>query len=251
MCGIAGAIVYDEKQARLDCLLAAVNASAARGEDSFGVIRWSPGKGFKRFAVLERKEQNWLTAVGKPSPGELTIYLHTSRAEPTTEWRQKKSDLDIPPFVNEGIAIAHNGIIANDDELVVEYNLSRVSPIDTAVLPPLVARIGVWKTVAAIKGGAALAILDSRQGILVLCRNFMPLVLAWEPGIVCFASEVSFFPDATQPFRPYQTWKLPPYMGIELSFRGYRGPVTWGDVPVWKENELWQPFPTLSWRNNG
>jgi len=251
MCGIAGAIVYDSKQAQLDCLLAAVNASATRGVDSFGIIRWSPRRGFKRFAVLGRNGQDWLKEVGKPSSGEPTIYLHTSRAEPTTEWCNEKSDSDIPPFIYKGIAVAHNGIISNDDQLAVEYNLTRVSSIDTAIVPPLIAQIGVWKAVAAISGGTALAILDSLRGVLVLCRNFMPLIAVWEPGIVCFASEASFFPDANKPFKSYQTWELPPFTGIELSSRGYRGHVNWGEIPTWKDDESWTPFPVLGWRYNG
>lgn len=249
MCGIAGAIVYDEKQARLDCLLASVNASEARGEDSFGIIRWSPGNGFRRFATLNRLNRDWLGEVGKPNSGEPTIYLHTSRAEPTTEWRREKSDSDIPPFVDKGFAVAHNGIIANDDELEINHNLSRISLIDTAVLPPLISQIGVWEAVASIRGGAALAIVDSQRGVLTLCRNFMPLVMAWEPGIVSFASEAGFFPAASMPFKSYQLWELPPYTGIELSAQGYRGLVTWGDVPTWKsDDEGWLPFPALNWR---
>jgi 7-cyano-7-deazaguanine synthase len=185
--------------------------------------------------------------VGPPAADEPTVYLHTSRAEPTTEWRQEKTDTDIPPFVDEGIAVAHNGIIANDDDLAENYGLDRVSSIDTAIVPPLVARLGLWAAVAALKGGAALAIFDERRMVLALCRNFMPLVLAWEPGIVCFASEAGFFPEARRPFRTYQSWELPPYSGLELAGRGYRGPVTWGEQPQWKDEEAWQPFPNLQW----
>ena len=247
MCGIAGAIVYDASQARLDCLLSAVNASETRGEDSFGVIRWSQGMGFNRFAALKRNGVNWLEEVGKPSTVEATMYLHTSRAEPTTEWRQQKYDADIPPFLGEGFAVAHNGIIANDHSLAMEYGLKRSSTIDTAIVPPLAARLGVWPAIASIVGGAALAILDSRRGVLVLCRNFMPLVIVWEPGIVCFASEAAFFPGFDHPFKTYQHWDVPPYTGIELSSRGYRGPIPWGAIPGWGEGDAWQPFPTLSW----
>ncbi|MFZ4857829.1 MAG: class II glutamine amidotransferase [Desulfuromonadaceae bacterium] len=251
MCGIAGAIVYDQQQARLDSFVTAVNASASRGMDSFGVVRWSPASGIRRFAVLRRDDRDWLEELGRPAAGEPTIYLHTSRAEPTTEWRQEKKDFDIPPFIDKGIAVAHNGIIANDHTLALNYGLSRISAIDTAVLPPLIAKIGVWEAVAAIQGGAALAILDTHHGILTLCRNFMPLVLAWEPGIVYFASEAGFFPDYASPFKKYQTWELPPYTGIELSVKGYRGPVLWGDQPAWGEGESWQSFPELRWRDNG
>jgi 7-cyano-7-deazaguanine synthase len=240
--------VYDPSVARLDCLLGAVEASARRGIDSFGIVRWSASTGFRRYGRTGSGNGDWLDIVGAPDSGEPTIYLHTSRAEPTTEWRSEKSELDIPPFVDQGFGVSHNGIIANDDELAIQYALPRISPIDTAVVPPLIARLGIWPAIAALRGGAALAIIDAAQGVLALCRNFMPLALCWEPGVVCFASESEFFPNAAQPFRSYQVWELPPYTGLELSVKGYRGPVAWGDVPTWHDAAAWRPFPQLSWR---
>jgi len=247
MCGIAGALIYEPGAARLDCLLAAVDASAARGEDSFGVVRWSPSEGFRHYGRPGRERNGWLDAVGGPAADEPTVYLHTSRAEPTTEWQQNKTDEDIPPFIAEGIAVAHNGIIANDEELANRYRINPASQIDTALLPPLVSRLGVWRTVANLKGGAALAIFDSASAQLVLCRNFMPLVTTWQPGIICFASEADFFPGTGAPFPPYQLWELPPFTGIELSARGFRGPFAWGKQPQSGDDAAWRPYPSLRW----
>jgi 7-cyano-7-deazaguanine synthase len=247
MCGIAGALIYDQKAARLDCLLAAVDASAARGKDSFGVVRWSPSMGFRHHGRLGHARDGWLDIIGWPEPDEPTVILHTSRAEPTTEWQRDKTDKDIPPFVVEGVAVAHNGIVANDEELASAYRIARVSQIDTAVVPALVARLGVWTTVAKLKGGAALAIFDSASARLVLCRNFMPLVLIWEPGIVCFASEAGFFPGAGSPFPSFQLWELPPYSGIELSARGFCGPFEWGERPEPRNERDLRPYPSLKW----
>lgn len=249
MCGIAGALVYDPNAARLDCLLAAVEASAARGEDSFGVVRWSPSTGFRRHGRVGLAPQDWLDAVGRPEADEPTVFLHTSRAEPTTEWIREKTDRDIPPFVVDGIAVAHNGIVANDEELARTHQIARVSPIDTAVIPALVSRLGIWRTIATLKGGAALAIFDSASTRLVLCRNFMPLVLIWEPGIVCFASEAGFFPSARDPFPPFQLWELPPHTAIELSAEGFCGPFAWGEDPEQITDRRWRPYPSLKWSN--
>ena len=246
VCGIAGALIYDSSTARLDNFQAAVNGSASRGVDSFGMVRWSPSIGFRHQGRLGPGAVGWLDAIGRPAADELTIYLHTSRAEPTTEWQKTKTGSDIPPFVDEGIAVAHNGIIANDDELAKKYDIRRASLVDTAVLPPLVARIGVWQAIASLKGGAALAVFDSRSESFVLGRNFLPLAIAWEPGVVCFASEARFFPNFDQPFRQFHLWELPPYSAIELSAGGFHGPFVWGDLPS-PENESWLPFPSLKW----
>jgi 7-cyano-7-deazaguanine synthase len=251
MCGIAGAFVYDAEAARLGCLKAAVMASASRGEDAFGVVRWSPSTGFRRIFRQGRYAGDWMKEIGEPIPGELTAYLHTSRAEPTTEWRKEKRDIDVPPFVDKGIAVAHNGIIANDSMLADEYGLERISHIDTAVVPALVAQIGVWKAVAALTGGMALAVFNSQDRSLVLCRNFMPLVTAWLPGVVTFASEAAFFPEADKPFREYQQWDLPPFSSIEISEHGFRGPIPWGQSPEESSSTAWTHFPSLCWRSNG
>jgi 7-cyano-7-deazaguanine synthase len=262
MCGIAGALVYETRAARLDRLVAAIDVSASRGQDSFGVVRWSPSTGFRRFAHVGPARSpvssspdgqvgtwfpGWLDAVGFPERDEPTIFLHTSRAEPTTEWVRHKTDADVPPFVADGVAVAHNGILANDGALERAYGIDRLSMIDTAVIPPLVARNGVWRTIASLRGGAALAIFDSRSERLVLCRNFMPLVLTWEPGIICFASEAAFFPGARDPFPPFHLWELPPFSTIELSVDGFAGPFAWGQQPELRDPPDWRPFPALEW----
>jgi 7-cyano-7-deazaguanine synthase len=252
MCGIAGALVYDPGIARLDCMLAAIDASAARGQDGFGVVRWSPSSGFRKYGRHVCGPHDWLEQLGRPESEELTLYLHTSRAEPTTEWRREKAESDIPPFVDEGVAVAHNGIISNDEELIRRYDLHPISPIDTAIIPPLVAQLGIWDSVQALKGGNALAIFDSRREALALYRNFLPLVLTWEYGIVCFASEASFFPEAQRAFRGYQRWHLPPFSAIEISAQGFRGPMEcdYGRAAP-AENHAWCPFPELHRRNHG
>lgn len=250
MCGIAGAFIYDAAQAQLDVLVGAVAASASRGEDAFGVVRWSPSTGFRRYARHGRGGAEWLDELGRPGADELTVYLHTSRAEPTTEWRSEKRLNDVPPFVDHGIAVAHNGIIANDDALAKTYDLARTSTIDTAVVPPLVARLGVWEAIAALRGGSAMAVFDARAERLVLCRNFLPLSVAWQPGAVVFASEAAFFPGVDRPFKSFQTWDLPSFSCLEVSADGIRGPVAWGGSGA-PADAAWEPFPPLCWRPHG
>ena len=239
MCGIAGAFVYDSKMANLDLFYEAVKASRGRGTDSFGVVEWTPSSGwfeFRRFqATIDDCIEDLKTEDG-------ALYLHTSRAEPTTEWKKKKTERDIPPFKGGHIAVAHNGIISNDHELVKQYDIVRQSNIDTTILPELIGRIGVWRTIRELKSGNALGIIDVERGRLYLCRNFLPLVIAWQPGIVAFASEAKFFPGSDELFPSFRLWILPPFSAMEFSFKGYRGPVQWGFIPDFDENE-WKPYP--------
>lgn len=250
MCGIAGALVYDPRVARLDRFVDSVSASAARGEDAFGVLRWSRGTGWREFRTLRRAHGNWPQSIGGLTLDEPSFYLHTSRAEPTTEWKAEKTLDDVPPFRSDVIAVAHNGIISNDDEIAMRYGLARRSRIDTSILPPLIEKVGLWQAVAELQGGSALAMLDTRQSVLYLCRNFMPLVVLWEPGSVCFASEMHFFQGANEPFAPFRIWELPPYSCLELDAQGYRYPIPWGASIRPDELPPRRPFPLLSWSTN-
>lgn len=239
MCGIAGALVYGN--ARLDLFFDAVRACRSRGEDSFGVVRWSPADGWKEVRRFSCTVDECLPlSCNQPSP---QFYLHTSRAEPTTEYQKLKSETDIPPFRTASIAVAHNGIIANDRQLACRFGIRPSSRIDTAIMPDLIDRIGFWRALRHIEGGCAFAVIEAAQNTLYLARNFLPLTMVWQPGVISFASERSFFADAGRPFPPYRIWDLPPYTGIELSPAGYRDPVAWGTIPDSSSSRAWNRYP--------
>lgn len=242
MCGIAGAIV--SRNELPDIFLCAVSACRTRGEDSFGLLRWSPDYGWKELRRLSCSLEECVAFFddGSPPPH---YYLHTSRAEPTTEFQPQKTEADIPPFRDGDIAVAHNGIIANDRELAFRFEIRTRSRIDTAILPPLVERLGFWNAIAQLRGGSALAAIDARSGSMYLARSFLPLTVAWRPGILVFASEARFFPGSEDPFPPYRRWDMPPFMGIEFSPLGYRNPIPWGDIPSAKSHDGWRSFPDV------
>jgi len=235
MCGIAGAYVYDDS-ADLRTLVAIVEAASTRGVDAFGVVRWTAREGYSR----TNGARGWLGAIGEPAGP--TIYLHTSRAEPTTEWGKQRTPDDIPPFVEANIAVAHNGIVANDEALRREYEIDPQSSIDTAVVPHLVSRYGPWGAMSRIVGGCALAMVCPEVGHLVLCRNFMPLVVVWEPGIALFASELSMFPGAEYPLGVW-SWELPAWSAVVLSSEAISGPHQWGVKP---RVMLWRGYPQVA-----
>jgi 7-cyano-7-deazaguanine synthase len=250
MCGIAGAIVYQPKIATLNRFFEAVAASSARGEDGFGVVRWTRSTAWTEFRRPHCRSSEW-TEVFKLLPlTEPSFYLHTSRAEPTTEWCKVKTLADIPPFRDRTIAVAHNGIISNDQELESRFCLSRNSIVDTAILPGLIRKLGVWRALKEIEGGAALGVIDAERERLYLCRNFMPITVIWEPGVICFASEARFFKGAGDPFVPFQTWDLPPFTSMELAPDGFRYPIRWGEEPDFGDKGSRKPYPDLCWMKN-
>jgi glucosamine 6-phosphate synthetase-like amidotransferase/phosphosugar isomerase protein len=240
MCGIAGALVYGE--ARPDLFFCAVSECRNRGEDSFGVVRWSPVRGWKELRRLSCSLEECIDFFQDGDPGP-HYYLHTSRAEPTTEFRPAKTEADIPPFRDGDIAVAHNGIIANDKRIARFFHITATSPIDTAIVAVAVQRIGFWRAIRLFRGGSAFGVIDAQRGSLYIARNLLPLTVIWLPGMVAFASELHFFPDADNPFPPYRVWQMPTFTAIECCPRGYRDPVRWGDVPDETIEAQWRSFP--------
>jgi asparagine synthetase B (glutamine-hydrolysing) len=246
MCGIAGALVLENGHPDLELFWEAVAACRQRGIDSFGMVRWSRQDGWREIHGIDLPLPECRKAMERGPEDGPVFFLHSSRAEPTTEWRSVKTEKDMPPFRGGSFAVAHNGIIANDAELTGKYGVEKSSPIDTAVLPGLAGKIGVRGMFSAIRGGSALAVIDAAAGVLSLGRNFMPLSIVWNPGLVVFASEGRFFPGFGSPFAPFHTWDLPPYSVLELSARGFRGPMSF-EAPE-PSPTAWLPYP---WQQPG
>lgn len=214
MCGLNGALYYGAAPDEA-ALRAIITSCGDRGQDSCGVVSWS--------------ENGWhdVKVLGGPSnlpygflPSDARIVINTNRAEPTTEWVHEKSGEDIQPFRTRTIAVSHNGILANDVELRREFAIETASIIDTAVLPPLMDRLGVRESIPKLVGGLALAILDARNAALHLYRNFMPLVLAWAPGVYYFSSEEKNLPAGGIGSR-FVIETLPPFSGVTIESSGH------------------------------
>ena len=148
-----------------DLFFHAVGECRSRGEDSFGIVRWSPTGGWKELRRLRCPVGDCVDFFrdGEPEPH---FYLHTSRAEPTTEFRPHKANTDIPPFRDSNVAVAHNGIIANDDRIATHFGINPKSSIDTAILPPLIQQLGFWRAIGQLRGGSAFGVVDAERGSL-------------------------------------------------------------------------------------
>jgi glucosamine 6-phosphate synthetase-like amidotransferase/phosphosugar isomerase protein len=240
MCGIAGALVYGK--APLDLFFHAVTECRSRGEDSFGLVRWSPSRGWKELRRLSCSIEQCIDFFQDGEPGP-HYFLHTSRAEPTTEFRPTKTEAEIPPFRDGDVAVAHNGIIANDEWIARRFDIKPSSDIDTAIVPALVQLVGFWRAIRLLRGGSAFGVVDAQSGSLYMARNFLPLTVIWVPGMVVFASESQFFAGIDNPFPPYRVWQMPAFTAIEFCPLGYRDPVCWGDVPDESAEPQWRSFP--------
>lgn len=249
MCGITGAFIFRTEKADLSLLNHLFNKSMLRGKDSFGIIAWNEFEGWLEYKQMKNCICKFEDIFIKRNLKGLTIIIQNSRAEPTTEWRQNKTIKDIPPFRNSRFAITHNGIISNDKELIKEFDLKTDTTIDTSIMPDLLLKRGICNSINLIKGGFAFGIIDSNKRSLTLCRNFMPLILGWQNGIICFASELCFFPNFDSPFSNWHFWEMPHYSLIELNAGNYSEPIEINENNISENQVVFHNYPNSL--NNG
>ncbi|GAA4623156.1 glutamine--fructose-6-phosphate transaminase (isomerizing) [Actinoallomurus vinaceus] len=121
-----------------------------------------------------------------------------------TRWAThgEPSDLNAHPHVARNIAVVHNGIIENADELRAELTADGVvltSETDSEVLPHLIARSGadeledaVRDALSRVVGTYGIAVVDTRHpDVLVAARNGSPVVLGIGEKEMFVASDVA------------------------------------------------------------
>lgn len=117
MCGIVGFLNASDAEARRAKLF-----NVQRGRDGFGY--WIDGVEFKVPGETGLKYETVGGGVG----------LIACRAEPTTEQVPTPTDADQQPYSLGDWVVVHNGTIANDHELLFEYDLTSPTRIDSWVI---------------------------------------------------------------------------------------------------------------------
>lgn len=192
MCGIVG-IVGERPAAPL--LLEALRRLEYRGYDSAGIATLVGGR-------LERRR----------APGKLDALAARLEAEPLggtsgighTRWATHgaPTEVNAHPHVGGGVAVVHNGIIENFQDLragLVARGSRFDTQTDTEVVPHLVGRqlargLGPREAVLAaigeLKGAFALAMLfEGRDGFLVAARKGSPLAVGYGEGEMYVGSD--------------------------------------------------------------
>lgn len=222
MCSISGFIVTDLRadRNRIAKIYEEIIArSSERGKDSAGVVAVQIDGSSRRAIKVAPTNYNFIHSTITP---KTCVVVGNNRAEPTTEFIAVKEAHDVQPFGDGPIFISHNGTIANDKELKAQYHLTPASKIDSAVLPPLIAHLGLREGLAQVKGSYALAIADTREPQkLWLACNYKSIYIQFVPAFGCY-----FF--ASRPEYLYQSLDfrerlsapavvgVPPYHLIEI-----------------------------------
>ena len=185
MCGIIG--IVGERPA-VPLLLEGLRRLEYRGYDSAGVATLVGGR------VERRRAQ-----------GKLERLAHKLEAEPLggttgighTRWATHgvPNETNAHPHVSEGVAVVHNGIIENFQELraeLVARGHAFATQTDTEVVPHLISaqlargltpREAALAAVRRLKGAFALAMLfEGHDGLLVVARKGSPLAVGHGEG---------------------------------------------------------------------
>lgn len=174
----------------------------------------------------------WATTSAEPVPllriGR--VALANNRGEPTTEWVQDKSLLDVQPYgarisATDSLVLVHNGTVANDKDIAERLH-SDPPNIDSKVLAPLLARdwdgtLGTFVAVldTFVVGSYALAVYDEQRQSLYLAANYKPLFTEWRNGVLFFASLPHHLPGHGD--LRASIHKLPPYSALKIDRTGW------------------------------
>ncbi|MFP3217306.1 7-cyano-7-deazaguanine synthase QueC [Acidianus sp.] len=224
MCSVSGALILNSKNYdKIERKFAEILKNAEdRGRDSFGII-----------VVQSDGTTKSVKSLGRPSEQEEKLYgildeksrviIANNRAEPTTEFVNKKTEKDIQPFEGERFIVTHNGIIANDKELEKKFGVKRESNIDTAVIPPILDKF--WKgdlptlkdLLSEIRGSFAFIIADKKNpNKIYIAQNFKPVYMMYdyELGAIFFTSLDDYF--SQNPLDKVNITKLEPYSIVSV-----------------------------------
>jgi 7-cyano-7-deazaguanine synthase len=203
MCGIYGVVYKKYTTSRIvNDSLDIFNKCKERGRDSWGIV-----------ANCDRMFKKTGGTVSSPSfpAGNMQSAIGNWRGEPTTEWQKEKNLDQIQPFFspNGRYAIAHNGTVANDKELLRKSGIpDPITSIDSYSIAAYLEKMGL-SSIDDIEGSFALLVLEKKNpDSIFFATNYKPLYYLETDDAYHIASQASYFgdfwtiPKATQ---------IPPY----------------------------------------
>jgi 7-cyano-7-deazaguanine synthase len=228
VCSIVGAVNPLPSPSFDEALRRVLVKSCNRGQDSYG---WREWRAFPEQTISFQK-----SGLGRFPPSLRFVHestrpfagVGTLRGEPATEWVGKKTAADIPPFTSPSgeWIFAHNGIVANDHEILEQNGYGRLSllgvvfqdgpiaptTIDSWTIGVLLDRFGWKDAVEQIKGSfALLGVHRSDPNRIWWATNYKPLYACRIAQGVIFASQRKYFDGLYDPWTGHQPIQLGPY----------------------------------------
>ena len=205
MCGIAGYFCFGEDRPSKEILSNLLVNTEIRGRDSTGVsfvkdgalvVHKSPFKG----SEFVTKNEDWLSLRDDDIPKYMIMHCRA------TTQGSEKNNMNNHPVFRDGLAIVHNGVIYNDDDLYKEFKFDRDAQVDTEIILALLEskREENWlsrvKQIDNLRGGFAVGAIDTAiPNTLCLFRHSNPIVIAVDTknNILYFASTKEIIKNST------------------------------------------------------
>jgi glutamine---fructose-6-phosphate transaminase (isomerizing) len=197
MCGIIAYKAYNGKEDAGSIVIQGLKNLEYRGYDSWGIAVLSEGK----FSIVKK--------VGKISDAQNIAFPNSKVALGHTRWATHGgvTEKNAHPHLDCSgtIAVAHNGIVENYQELKKELSSHKfVSETDTEVIAHLIEQnIGlgfeeaVKKTAGIIKGRSGFVAVNSKTGHIAAVRKGSPLIVGVGEKETFIASDVTAFLEHT------------------------------------------------------
>ncbi|MGH8528597.1 MAG: glutamine--fructose-6-phosphate transaminase (isomerizing) [Nevskiales bacterium] len=206
MCGIVGAVAQRDV---VPLLVDGLRRLEYRGYDSAGVAALKPGAKLERRRAIGKVQALADSIAAQPLSGGLGI-AHTRWATHGVPSERNAH----PHFSGEGVALVHNGIIENHEELRAELSSKGYrfeSDTDTEVIAHLIHELltqgmdllaSVQQAIARLHGAYAIAVITPREPErLITARMGCPVVLGHGVGENYVASDVQALLPVTRRFQ--------------------------------------------------
>lgn len=186
MCSISGFLKFGNNNINGNKIRDIMINGELRGRDSFGYITFSKFGNVQEYKYLNKVSDILSRDRDFILDNDIFLLLNNNRAEPTTEFIDNKKLSDVQPYHYGQTYIVHNGTIANDKDLISEYNLKLSTKIDSAVIAPIFDQSDFsTETILEILrdkliGSYALAVYSEKHQKLILATNYKPLSILFD-----------------------------------------------------------------------
>ena len=232
MCSINGFIRLSNKgdvDAITHKMIRIIRNGTARGKDSYGFVCFNQSSdGDVHVESLYKEISNaddTLVPFKMDLDSDVKILMNNNRAEPTTEFIDRKTLADVQPFQYKQTWIVHNGTIANDKEIIQKSGLEFDSEIDSIVIPYVLSKatdiISMKECIFNLVGSYALGIYQEGSDKFYLATNYKPLSLQYDNILdtLFFSSLPEYIidqDDMTTLYNGLTTKEIPPYTLLEI-----------------------------------
>jgi amidophosphoribosyltransferase len=219
MCGICGYIITNKKQGKIakKTMSNLLFYSQKRGKDATGIsfihkgkiLCIKDGKDAKKFT----QSKKYKNIIQKYNPN---IIIGHTRAKTQGD---EKDNNNNHPLISGNMAIVHNGVIYNEDDVFKQFKLQRKGEVDSEAIVRLIdhfkqkksdiTRVAIQCACKELRGNMAIAVINAkndRELHLVCSGN--PIVLAYQKstGTIFFASEKNILQNALLDWKTYHNF---------------------------------------------